>query len=64
MNAKEIKTSIQRAWNTREKVRIQAPYPGESSRIIYRGYDEQRNLIIEMIQNADTGVIETAYPIR
>jgi type IV pilus assembly protein PilY1 len=63
MTDNEIKASIRRAWKNRNKIKTQAPGPGEASRIKYRGYDPETGYTIEIWQNKGTGIIETAYPV-
>lgn len=64
MTENEIKACVKRAWETREKIRKQNAYPGDSERIIYRGLDPETGYTVEIIQNKDTGIIETAYPVE
>jgi hypothetical protein len=63
MSENEIKETVQRAWENREKVETQVdPLTGEKQ-IRYRAYDEQSRKTIEIWQNAQTGIVKSAYPL-
>ncbi len=65
MTDNQIQACVQRAWKDRGKVEIQRPIPpATSTRIRYRAYDPETKYTIEFWQNADTGFVETAYPVK
>ncbi|MFN8523149.1 MAG: polymorphic toxin-type HINT domain-containing protein [Chloroflexota bacterium] len=59
MNESQIKTTVQRAWRTREN---RATQDG-GERIVYQGVDPVTRLKIEFIFNKVTRIVETAYPV-
>lgn len=64
MTDAQIQSCVQRAWKSKEKIKIQSAAPGESRRIQYRGYDSDSKYTIEFWQNEDSGFVETAYPVK
>jgi hypothetical protein len=65
MTNNQIQACVQRAWKDRGKVETQLPIPpAKSTRIRYRAYDQETKYTIEFWQNADTGFVETAYPVK
>jgi hypothetical protein len=64
MTDAQIQSCVQRAWKSKEKIKIQSAAPGESRRIQYREYDADSKYTIEFWQNEDSGFVETAYPVK
>jgi len=58
----QVERAVRRAWKNREKIKTQTNAVIEETRIQYRGLDPQSGYEIEMWQNKETKIVETAYP--
>ena len=63
MTENEIKRAVKNAWKNREKIEIQEDLL-KGNQIRYRGYDPETRYKIEIWQNKETKIVESAYPIN
>lgn len=59
----QIKTLIRAAWRKRRRIKSQFD-PLGIERILYRGTASRSDLVVQFWYNADTKIVEMAYPVR
>jgi RHS repeat-associated protein len=62
----DIMSALRQAWTSRQRIQTREARTAEGdyyTTIKYRGYDPGSGRTIEMRFNAETGIMETAYPV-